>query len=95
MTCDTWNPESDTPTSNLSAQVGKSKAHDRCEHHTTTIEEAEAMSNAIHAAKKQLRLLVRQRLAGLDQANLHAQCEVAQLPGRRAFEQWRNQFCIC
>ncbi|KAK9899974.1 hypothetical protein P389DRAFT_165071 [Cystobasidium minutum MCA 4210] len=73
MTCDTWNPESDTPTSNLSAQVGKSKAHDRCEHHTTTIEEAEAMSNAIHAAKKQLRLLVRQRLAGLDQANLHAQ----------------------
>lgn len=40
-----------------------------------TVQEAEEMSNAIHAAKKQLRLAVRNRLAALDQATLQAQCE--------------------
>lgn len=42
-----------------------------------TVQEAEEMSNAIHAAKKQLRLAVRSRLATLDQATLQAQCEAA------------------
>lgn len=37
--------------------------------------QSEEMSNAIQAAKQQIRLSIRKKLSSLDQANLQAQCK--------------------